>query len=589
MNQRLPNEFIQEVLSRTDIVEIIRTKVNLTHRGDNYLARCPFHEEKTPSFNVSQSKQFYYCFGCSAHGNAIGFLMAFDHFDFREAIDYLAGLAGLTIPTEPIDPEEANKQKILYQVLTDASQYYKNCLSHHPQAIEYLKSRGLNGVTAKNFSLGLAPAGWQGLQQSIGTKELNNALIEAGLCITKKDDQLYDRFRNRIIFPIRNIQGKIIGFGGRTMGDDQPKYLNSPETPLFHKGSELYGLYEARQHCPKLTKLVVVEGYMDVLALHQQGILYAAATLGTAITSKQVQKCLRYVNHCIFCFDGDRAGKQAAWKALIIALPLLREGVHIDFLFLPDTEDPDSLVRKIGGPAFSQLLEQSLPLPEVFFRELKAQFPLTTLADKAQFGQQAAQYLNQMPQGLFQQLMYNRLAEEIKMDPATLNKILQPTATAPKPSPIIKPLPALKTQNSKHQLRPLMHTAISLLLNQPKLAQLISGQREIAILAFAENSLFAKILGVLQQHPELTVGELLVRSEDTTEQRIISELAARTFELSPEELKAEFLGVINMLEQQAQKQNIEQLVEKAKKTELNLEEKRKLQTLLTKLKKDVDH
>jgi DNA primase len=591
MTHRIPPNFIQEVLARSDIVEIIRSRVQLNQRGDNHLARCPFHEEKTPSFSVSQSKQFYYCFGCGASGNAIGFLIAFDHLEFREAVAWLAARAGLEVPTEP-GTDDSERYQPLYRVLESALQYYRTALRKQLSAIQYLKSRGLSGVTAKNFGIGYAPPGWQDLQDHLGDHpEQQAALVSSGLVITRDSGRAYDRFRDRIMFPIRNVQGQIIGFGGRSLGDSQPKYLNSPETPLFHKGSELYGLYEARHNTAKLTRLLVVEGYMDVVALHQHGITHAVATLGTAVTTRQVQKCLRYAQNLTFCFDGDRAGRQAAWKALTIALPLLREGVHISFLFLPEKEDPDSLVRKIGPEGFSQLLEKSLPLSDVFFRELKNQTPLNSPADKAQFGQQAAQHLNTMPQGLFRQLMYGQLAQELSIDTDTLQTLLQPAVAKPIPSdPNTNKTANLRAKippakGPERQLLPPAHRAISLLLHQPALAELIKDS-ELELLDIPCKKLFSQILQALRRQPDLTTGELMASIDDPQEQQLMAQLAARIPGISHEGVKAEFLGAISSLEQHALDQNINQLVEKAKKSQLNLEEKRKLQSLLAKIKRD---
>jgi DNA primase len=597
MASRIPSAFIQEVLARSDIVEIVRSRVQLKQRGDNHLARCPFHEEKSPSFNVSQSKQFYYCFGCGASGNAIGFLIAYDHMEFREAVAWLASRAGLEIPTTT-ENEDTPRYQLLHQTMDGAMQYYRAALRNHLPAIDYLKSRKVLGITAKNFNIGYAPGGWEDLQAHFnGQPELQEALTTSGLVIAKEAGRTYDRFRDRIMFPIRNIQGLIIGVGGRSLGEAQPKYLNSPETPVFHKGSELYGLYEARRFTSKLARLIVVEGYMDVVALHQHGITEAVATLGTAVTAKQVQKCLRYVSQLIFCFDGDRAGRNAAWKALTISLPLLREGVHIRFLFLPEKEDPDSLIRKIGPAAFSQLLEKSVPLAEVFFKELKTQSPLNSPADKAQFGRQAAEHLNTMPHGLFRELMYGQLAQELAIDAENLQQLLQssvvknppltPANETAKPAtlPVSNKKPAAGL--SGRQLLPPLHLAISLLLQQPALSELFV-DAELELLDIPGKKLLSQILHALREQPGQTTGELLASIEDEQEQQLIAQLASRTPALSQEAMKMELLGALSNLEQQSVEQNINQLVEKAKKSQLNLEEKRKLQTLLAKIKRDAN-
>lgn len=596
MSQRIPDSFIQEVIARNDIVEIIRSRVQLIQRGDNHVARCPFHEEKTPSFNVSHSKQFYHCFGCGASGNIIGFLLAFDHMEFREAVAHLAARAGLQVPAT--DHEEDNQRyQLLYEVLSTAAQYYAETLRHSRQAIDYLKSRGVSGITAKHFAMGYAGAGWDQLAQQLPEPAQQTALATSGLTIVK-EQRTYDRFRERIMFPIRNVQGKIIGFGGRILANGQPKYLNSPETPLFHKGAELYGLYEARQFTSKLTQLVVVEGYMDVVALHQYGITHTVATLGTAVTAKQIQKCLRYVNQLYFCFDGDTAGLAAAWKALTIALPLLREGIHIHFLFLPDGEDPDSWVRKIGADGFLDQLNQAPPLTEVFFRELQNQIPLKSPAAKAQFGQQAAQYLNTMPHGLFRQLMYEELAKILAISPEALSDLLQssPQPVATTGAPVSRSATG-RTQaastggmrNIETMPRSLTEQIIGLLLNHPSLAKEADpGQYELMHSESDKHPsrLLIRIWKLLHQQPSLTVGELLAQLEEEPDRQLIAQLAARPKILSTEKLKDEFNGGLITLTQQNNAQQMQILVEKAKKSELNLEEKRKLQTLLAKLKRD---
>lgn len=589
MAQRIPDSFIQEVLTRSDIIEIVRSRVQLIQRGDNHVARCPFHEEKTPSFNVSHSKQFYYCFGCGVSGNVIGFLIAFDHLEFREALAYLAARAGLKIPSS--DHEEDNQRyQILYEVLNQAVQYYTQALRQSTQAIHYLKSRGVSGIIAKQFEIGYAPAGWDQLTQHLPGAEQQTALATSGLTIAK-EQRTYDRFRDRIMFPIRNIQGKTIGFGGRTLGDGQPKYLNSPETPLFHKGAELYGFYEARQSSTKLSQLVMVEGYMDVVSLHQFGITFAVATLGTAVTAKQIQKCLRYVNKLTFCFDGDLAGKHAAWKALTISLPLLREGIHLHFLFLPQGEDPDSLIRKLSADGFLDQLAQAPSITEVFFKELLNQIPLNSPAAKAQFGKQAAQYLNTMPHGLFRQLMYDELAKILGVNPEAIDDLLQPQ---------LQPPPAANAQNSHKESparthrsaevlpRTLPEQILGSLLHYPALAGEANPQQYEFIQLETERPgrLLIQIWQLLREQPSLTVGELLAQVKDDNERQLIAELASKPKLLSVEKLKDEFHGGLLTIQQQNNFQQMQTLVEKAKKSELNLEEKRKLQTLLATLKRD---
>ena len=365
MAGRIPQHFIDELLNRVDIVDVIDSRVPLRKAGRDFQARCPFHEEKNPSFTVSQNKQFYHCFGCGAHGSAISFLMEYEHLDFIEAIKELAHKAGIALPAIEEDPAHKAIDKDLYGVMEEAASFYRQQLRNHadsPKAVEYLKGRGLTGQIASEFGIGYAPPGWDNLLKAIGgSAQRQTQLATTGMAIEKEPGRYYDRFRNRIMFPIRDRRGRIIAFGGRVIdSNDTPKYLNSPESPLFHKGKELYGLYEARQALRQIDRLLVVEGYMDVVALAQHGIRYAVATLGTALTPDHIAPLFRTTQEVVFCFDGDRAGRDAAWKALDIMLPELKEGRTARFMFLPDGEDPDTLVRKIGQTAFEELVKNAV-------------------------------------------------------------------------------------------------------------------------------------------------------------------------------------------------------------------------------------
>lgn len=396
----IPQGFIDDLLNRTDIVEVVGSRVQLKKAGKNYTARCPFHNEKTPSFSVSPDKQFYYCFGCGAGGNALGFIMDHDHLDFPQAVEELAKRAGLDVPREegagrsnrPRQPSDSP----LYALLTAASDYYRHALKQHPTrkaAVEYLKGRGLTGEIARDFALGFAPPGWDNLLKHMGGDSLQQKhMIDAGLLIENADTgKRYDRFRDRVMFPIRDSRGRIIAFGGRVLGDDKPKYLNSPETPVFHKGQELYGLFEARKHNRNLDEIMVVEGYMDVIALAQQGLRNAVATLGTATSEEHVRRLFRLVPSILFCFDGDQAGRKAAWRALEATLPSLEDGRRARFLFLPEGEDPDSLVRKEGTDAFrARITQHAQPLADYFFQQLTLEADPASLEGKAHLATLAA-------------------------------------------------------------------------------------------------------------------------------------------------------------------------------------------------------
>ncbi|SMF37504.1 DNA primase [Pseudogulbenkiania subflava] len=417
----IPQDFIDQLLSRVDIVDVVDRYVPLKKAGQNYLACCPFHKEKSPSFTVSPSKQFYHCFGCGAHGSAIGFVMEYQGLSFVDAIRLLAEGLGMPVPEErsanPQASREARERKLtLEELLQRAAAYYKQQLKSSPAAIGYFKGRGLTGEIAARFGLGYAPGEWQNLQ-AIFANYQDESLVESGLVIAGDEGKRYDRFRDRVMFPIRNQRGGIIGFGGRVLGKGEPKYLNSPETPLFEKGRELYGLYEARQAIREKNRVLVVEGYMDVVALAQYGVEYAVATLGTATTGEHVRKLLRHADQVYFCFDGDKAGQKAAWRALENSLPQLVDGKALNFLFLPQEHDPDSYIREFGREAFEACLEQqSLPLSVYLTRELTGRADMNTPEGKADLIRQAMPLLNQIAAPALALIIKKRLAELAGVD-----------------------------------------------------------------------------------------------------------------------------------------------------------------------------
>lgn len=430
---RIPQNFIDDLLNRLDIVEVVDNRVKLRKSGKNYSACCPFHEEKTPSFTVSPDKQFYYCFGCGATGNAIGFVMEYERQGFIDAVETLAKTAGLEVPREERSHhqlEQESKSKALYDILEKASSWFRAQLKEHPhkhRAVKYLQDRGLSGQIARDFGLGYAPPGWDNLLLRLGQTEGDrNNLIESGLAIHKEEEsRLYDRFRERIMFPIRDTRGRVIGFGGRVLTNEKPKYLNSPETPVFHKGRELYGLYEARQSNSSLENLIVVEGYMDVIALAQFGINNAVATLGTACGEDHLNLAFRYVSEIVFCFDGDAAGRTAAKRALLAALPTMEDGRQVKFLFLPEGQDPDSLVRQIGRDRFLAQLKNSTPLEEFLFDVAAEGTDISKMEGRARFSKTAAPLLNKLPRGIFRELMFTNLAKRTGLDASTLAELTQ--------------------------------------------------------------------------------------------------------------------------------------------------------------------
>ena len=407
MSGPIPDSFIEELLARSDIVELIERRVPLKRAGSEFQACCPFHDEKTPSFTVSPKKQFYHCFGCGAHGSVIGFLMQYEGLEFRDAVEELARASGLEVPSS--GRQQQRPDIGLYDILQDCSKFYVEELRKHPEAVEYLKGRGLSGEICRDFDIGYAPAGWHELISRLGTDNKKLDLLKQAGMLSEGNRGQYDKFRNRIMFPIHDRRGRVIAFGGRDLSDAGPKYLNSPETTLYHKSRELYGLYLARQRSNRLDHIIVVEGYMDVVALAQFGFNNVVATSGTATTDLQVELLFRAADTIVFCFDGDEAGRKAAWRALEATLPKLREGLQAKFLFLPDGEDPDSMVRKHGETVFAQQIEAASTLSEFFFDHFTSEIDLGSLDGRAKFVEQAQPYIEALPGGGFRDMMIDQL------------------------------------------------------------------------------------------------------------------------------------------------------------------------------------
>lgn len=449
MAQLIPQSFIDELLARVDLVDVVSNRIKLKKTGKNYSACCPFHNEKTPSFSVSPDKQFFYCFGCGCSGTAIKFVMDYDGLSFPDAVEKLAAGAGLEVPKEQASRQEIQQQQEqapLFELMQKAGEFYEQMLRTHEQkavAVNYLKGRGLSGQAAKFFGIGYAPSGWDNLLKTLNPnddKKITKQLISCGMLIESEDGRIYDRFRDRVMFPIRDVRGRYIAFGGRVLTDEKPKYLNSPETPIFHKGQELYGLFEARKIRQKLTRVVIVEGYMDVVALAEYGIHYALATLGTATSEHHLRRLFKMVPEVIFCFDGDNAGRSAAERAMEISLPLLEDGLQIRFLFLPEGEDPDTLVRQEGKEAFEQRLNHAIHLPEFLFQHIKAQVDFDSLNGKARFDQLAAPLISRLPHGTLRSLMAKQLENEIGTHSSAMEKIAKQPPEAATPQPIEAPV-----------------------------------------------------------------------------------------------------------------------------------------------------
>ena len=575
---RIPRDFIDDLLTRADVVDVINARVPLKKKGREYSACCPFHNEKTPSFTVSPSKQFYHCFGCGAHGSAISFLMEYEHLDFVEAIESLADSMGIIVPREKGGTGSSHAQrqrnKDLFTLLEEANQYYQLQLKGSTKAVDYLKGRELSGDISKRFNLGYSPAGWDNLLKQFTRQYSEQQLVDSGLVIKKDDGKIYDRYRDRIMFPIRNRKGQVIGFGGRVLGDELPKYINSPETQVFHKGSELYGFHEARINTQKLERIVVVEGYMDVIALAQFGISYAVATLGTATTQDHIKQLFRAVPEVVFCFDGDRAGREAAWRALENAIPVIQDSKEIRFLFLPDGEDPDTQVRKVGKEAFEMSLGNAQSLTHYFVENLHERFNITSDEGKARFLGEAARLVKQMPDTLIRDQLIRRLSEQTNVDVLTFTKrYLSAADTAQTEGASWGRQKRSRLSNREVRQTPVRY-AISLLLNKPELVQVVENFEQIVLSQLPGSDLLTTLIEAMQESPQLNAAALLERWKHTELEAPLSQLMLWQPETEDDDmLRREFQDCLRQIHKRANEVKLEQLIHKARTTGLNEQEK----------------
>jgi len=566
----IPQHFIDDLLAKTDIVELVNQRVPLKKQGREYTACCPFHNEKTPSFTVSPDKQFYHCFGCGAHGSAIGFLLDYENLDFVEAIEELANTAGMEVPREENNQASGKPQgelQPLFDALTKASAYFQQQLSKHPTAIDYLKQRGLKGEVARDFLLGYAPDGWDNLLKTLSPSIDQHRLLEAGLLSRNDQGRVYDKFRDRIIFPIRDTRGRVIAFGARIIGSGEPKYLNSPESPAFNKSKTLYGLYEARKASSKLDHLIVVEGYMDVVALAQYGIHNAVATLGTATTADHLRLIFRSVKRVIFCFDGDRAGRDAAWRALSQSMAGLRDGYEIGFLFLPDGEDPDSFVQTQSANAFRQAVEQATPLSVYLINTLKSQHTTTTLEGRTNLIMEAEKILAPLAPG--------RLRSQLESELTQLtNQKLLTTATPTKPT-------ARKRQRYSLEVTP-MRLAIAALLQHPELGGLVLPENDTILGVLPGGELLVSLAKIIRNTPGLSSAMLLERYRGSAFESAIYQLMEWQ-PPKPEEQNWDVLleDALKTLQQHAKNEQLNTLLQRSQTETLSDAEKQTLQTLLS--------
>ena len=568
--RRIPSTFIDDLLARVDIVDVIEPRVRLRPRGRNLFGRCPFHEEKTPSFSVSREKQIYYCFGCRASGTAITFLMEFDGLGFVDAVEELAARVGMEAPRTGPGPEagqgrgRAGDLESVYAALERADRYFRRQLREHPgraRAVEYLKARGVTGELAARFDLGFAPPGWAGLRSSLGDAGADT-LERAGLVIRRDSGGRYDRFRDRVMFPIRDRRGRVVGFGGRIIGEGEPKYLNSPDGPVFHKGRELYGQYQVlRGRGRRPSRLVVVEGYMDVVALAQFGIDYAVATLGTAATPDHLRELYRSTREVVFCFDGDAAGRDAAWRALEQALPLMRDGRQASFLFLPDGEDPDSFVRSRGAEAFEAAAGKAAPLSELLFSTLLGEADPSTLEGRARIVERAAALVAVVPTGAFRTMLAGRAAEIGKV---AREEVIALAHGAERGRRRGGERPGPSRPRSGDQAPSLVRQAIRLLLQQPSLAEAAvrtDGMMEvIGGLELKGAPLLAELLQAAAERPHPSTAGLVERYREHEAGPHLVRLAGESLLIEDEEaLEAEFAGVLDRLQDTARRARLRRL------------------------------
>lgn len=615
---RLPQAFLDDLLDRLDIVEVIDRRVKLKKAGKNYSACCPFHDERTPSFSVNPERQFYYCFGCGAGGNALGFVMDYERLDFREAVEGLAHSVGLEIPQE--DPREGrepprDQNKPLYEALERASKFYEGALRQHPErhkVVNYLKGRGLTGEIARDFRIGFAPPGWDNLLKANGTDDsAQDLLIRSGMLVKNDKGRTYDRFRERVIFPIQDQRGRVIAFGGRVLGDDKPKYLNSPETPVFQKSRELYGLWQARKHPRRLERIVVVEGYMDVIALAQFGIPYAVATLGTSTSETHLERLFRIVPEVVFCFDGDEAGRKAAFRGLEATLPAMQDGRQAKFLFLPEGEDPDTVVRAKGKAYLENLFDHADPLETFLFNHLAEGLDLESMDGRARFSKLAAPHLHRLPEGVFKTLMYQALADKTGIDVDSLKRLQPPPAPRQTPErdtsaditgldegpPPIDPdepppddeMPSetsLEESLSPSSFNP-MHRLLGILVLKPALVDHVP-ETVLKPEGHRDEALLCEVVAHIRRYPEVTTAALLGFWFGTPEGDFLNALAGRETIEEDAGLEALCIALIDKLRRHpalgAARQQVDGLKNKPY-AELTTEEKQTLLSLTREIRK----
>ena len=577
MTGTIPREFIDLLLAKIDLVDLINAQIPLRKKsGNNYFACCPFHNEKSASFSVSQPKQFYYCFGCGAHGNAIDFMMQHDHLNFPEAIEALAKYAGMDVPHTHESIKKNHSVSTLHELMQTITTYYYDHMRQSTRAISYLKKRGISGAIAQQFMIGYAPDSWSHVLDQFGKTDADKKhLLDAGLIIKREEaHQYYDRFRDRIMFPIHDHRGRIIGFGGRIIDEGEPKYLNSPETILFQKGHELYGLYHAIKANRTLNRILIVEGYMDVVALFQHNITYAVATLGTATTEHHLQRLFRYTSEIIFCFDGDAAGKHAAWRAVQVLLPIMQDHLQIRFLFLPDGEDPDSFIRKTNPIQFEELLHHALSLSDFLLQTLNEQSDMTTMEGRARFATNTMNHIKQLPTGIFQDILLEELSKRARVSLNSLKQQLKQSRVAATVSSTPSQ-PQIKLSAS-------LRLALALLIQCPTLINKLP--QPLLMNNLPQHTLLIKLIQLIQQKPGITTGGLIEHWRHQPEEALLVELASWNHLIPENGVANGFLGAIRQLSFSEFDNEINTLLSKAAGAGLTNPEKLKLADYISKKK-----
>lgn len=576
----IPRRFIDDLLARTDIVDVIDSRVKLKKQGKNYAACCPFHNEKSPSFSVSQEKQFYHCFGCGVSGNALSFLMEYERLEFVEAVEELASKLSLEVPREASSPNQQSnqprvsfeKKRDIYELLAQISEFYRKLLksSQNKQAVQYLAKRGLSAEVIHKFGIGYVPDEWNLVGQNFAKNpSVHEMLLEAGMLVKNDNGRVYDRFRARVMFPIRDRRGRVIGFGGRVLGDEKPKYLNSPETPVFHKGRELYGFYEVLQSYRDVPQVLVVEGYMDVVALAQYGIDYAVASLGTSTTGEHMQMLFRQTGTVVCCYDGDRAGREAAWRALENALPYLTDGRQLKFMFLPDGEDPDTYVRANGKDALEAMMQQAMGLSEFVFSTLMQQVDNASQEGRAKLATLAAPIISKIPGETLSLYLKEELGRRLGiLDIAQVEKLIKADSK-----------PQAK-KNQQHIKRTPMRVLIALLLQKPSYSALVPDLSAVSHIALPGLSLFIELLEICYQNPNINAGQLMEHWREHPNQHLLMRLMNWDIPIDAENEQDVFLDTLDKVILACIELQIENLQTKERNFGLSVEEKRELQELI---------